>query len=79
MDFFAAFLMIPTILAAVGLIGGIVLFVFFKKNKNKILLVLGILAFVTALVCILYISGFMLVYIIGGSLFGTGSLPPDAR
>jgi hypothetical protein len=79
MDFFITFLMIPAILAVVGLIGGIVFFVVFGKNKKKIFMISGILAFAVAVVCILYIAGFILIYLIGGSLFGEGSLPPENR
>ena len=80
MDFFITFLLIPAILAVVGLIGGIVFFVVFGKNKKKIFMIFGILAFAVTLVCILYIAGFMLVYIIGGFLFsGEGSISPEYR
>ena len=79
-DFFVTFLMIPAILAAVGLIGGIVFFVVFGKNKKKIFMISGILAFVITVVCILYIAGFMLVYLVGGMLFsGEGSIAPEYR
>lgn len=70
-DFFTTFLMVPSILAVVGLTGGIVFFLVFRKNKKKIFMIFGIITFVIALVCVLYIVGFMLVYVIGGSLFGS--------
>ena len=80
MDFFITFLMIPAILAVAGLIGGIVFFVVFGKNKKKIFMISGILAFVITVACILYIAGFMLVYIIGGMLFGgEGAISPEYR
>ena len=79
MEFFRIFLMIPTILAVAGIIGGIVLIVFSKKNKKKIFMVSGILSFVITAACLLYIAGFLLVYIIGGSLFGEGSISPEYR
>ena len=80
MDFFITFLMIPAILAAAGLIGGVVFFVVYGKNKKKIFMVSGILAFVMTLVCILYSVGFMLVFGIGGFLFsGEGAIEPEYR
>jgi len=80
MDFFITFLMIPAILAAAGLIGGIIFFVVFGKNKNKIFMVSGILAFVLTFVCILHSAGFLLVYSVGGMLFsGEGSIEPGYR
>ena len=79
MDFFIAFLMIPSILALIGLIGGIIFFVLYGKSKKKIYMVFGILAFALTLFSLLYIAGFLLVYIIGGSLFGQGSIAPEYR
>jgi len=79
MIFFTTFLMIPAILALIGLIGGIILFVLYGKGKKKVFMILGILAFVVTLVCLLYIAGFVLIYIIGGSLFGQGSIAPEYR
>jgi len=71
--------MIPAILAVIGLIGGITFFVIYGKSKKKVFMVFGILAFVMALVCVLYIVGFILLYVIGGSLFGQGSIAPEYR
>ena len=79
MDFFATFLMVPSIPAIAGLIGGIVSFGVFGKNKNKIFMISGILAFAVTAVCIFYIAGFMLVYTLGGSLFGESSISPEYR
>ena len=80
MDFFISFLMIPAILAVIGLIGGIIFFVVFGKNKKKIFMILGIFSFVITLLCILYIAGFVLIYVIGGMLFsGEGSIAPEYR
>ena len=69
MGFFSIFLLVPTILAVVGIVGGILFLVAFRKNKKKVFLVFGILAFVIASVCVMYMVGFILIYIVGGSLF----------
>jgi len=80
MDFFMTFLMIPAILAVAGLTGGMVLFVVFRKNKKKIFMISGILSFVLMLLCVLYIAGFLLIYVVGGMLFsGEGSIAPEYR
>lgn len=79
MIFFTTFLMIPTILAALGLIGGIIFLKLYSKRKKKAFMVFGILSFVITLICVLYIAGFILLYVIGGSLFGQGSIAPEYR
>ena len=77
--FIIDFMFVPAILVIVGLIGGIVLLLVRKKIKKKSLLIAGIAAFAVAAVCIIYITGYLLIYIIGGSLFGEGSLSPQYR
>ena len=77
MDYFISIFMLPAILAAAGIIGGIVLIVNWRKNKKGVLFAAGIAAFAVTALCVLYIAGYLLVYIIGGMLFTGGSRAPD--
>jgi len=77
MDYFIAVFTLPAILAIAGIIGGIVCIVNWKKRKKGGLLAAGIVSFVVTAVCVLYIAGYLLVYLIGAALFGDSSRPHE--
>jgi len=73
MDYFIAIFTLPAILATAGIIGGIVCIINWKKRKKGGLFAAGIISFAVTAVCVLYIAGYLLVYLIGAALFGDGS------